>query len=73
MIWTYNGMTPEGYFTQGGYADYYRCNYKFAVPIPEAMTSESAAPMICAAVTTYAPLKEHGAGPGKKVAVLGIG
>ncbi|KAG9410930.1 hypothetical protein AC1031_018959 [Aphanomyces cochlioides] len=73
MIWTYNGTTPEGYITQGGYADYYRCNYKFAVPIPEGMTSESAAPMMCAGVTTYAPLKEHGAGPGKKVAVLGIG
>ncbi|CAK4465343.1 unnamed protein product [Aphanomyces euteiches] len=73
MIWTYNGMTPEGYITQGGYADYYRCNYKFAVPIPEAMTSESAAAMMCAGVTTYAPLKEHGAGPGMKVAVLGIG
>ncbi|KAH9081317.1 hypothetical protein LEN26_021378, partial [Aphanomyces euteiches] len=73
MLWTYNSKTPEGYTTQGGYADYYRCNYKFVVPIPEGLSSESAAPMMCAGVTTYAPLKEHGAGPGKKVAVLGIG
>ncbi|KAH9095347.1 hypothetical protein Ae201684P_013462 [Aphanomyces euteiches] len=42
---TYNGKTAQGYITQGGYADYYRCHYKFAVPIPEALSSESAAPM----------------------------
>ncbi|CAK4273241.1 unnamed protein product [Aphanomyces euteiches] len=73
MVFTYNSKTPEGYTTQGGYADYYRCHYKFAVPIPAGLSSESAAPMMCAGITTYAPLKEHGAGPGKKVAVLGIG
>ncbi|CAK4227484.1 unnamed protein product, partial [Aphanomyces euteiches] len=70
---TYNGKTPEGYITQGGYADYYRCHYKFVVPIPEGLSSESAAPMMCAGVTTYSPLKTHGAGPGKKVGVVGIG
>ncbi|KAG9410910.1 hypothetical protein AC1031_018937 [Aphanomyces cochlioides] len=73
MVFTYNSKTREGYTTQGGYADYYRCHYKFAVPIPAGLSSESAAPMMCAGITTYAPLKEHGAGPGKKVAVLGIG
>ncbi|KAG9413233.1 hypothetical protein AC1031_016253 [Aphanomyces cochlioides] len=70
---TYNGKTSEGYITQGGYADYYRCHYKFVVPIPEGLSSESAAPMMCAGVTTYSPLKTHGAGPGKKVGVVGIG
>ncbi|KAH9182709.1 hypothetical protein AeNC1_015312, partial [Aphanomyces euteiches] len=73
MIGTYNSKTPEGYTTQGGYADYYRCHYKFVVPIPDALSSESAAPMMCAGVTTYSPLKTHGAGPGKKVGVVGIG
>ncbi|KAH9130283.1 hypothetical protein LEN26_008678 [Aphanomyces euteiches] len=72
-IGTYNGTTPEGYITQGRYADYYRCHYKFVVPIPEGLSSESAAPMMCAGVTTYSPLKTHGAGPGKKVGVVGIG
>ncbi|ETV96439.1 hypothetical protein H310_10193 [Aphanomyces invadans] len=59
-IFTYNSKTSQGYVTQGGYADYYRCHY-------------NAAPMMCAGVTTYAPLKHHGAGPGKHVGVVGIG
>jgi alcohol dehydrogenase (NADP+) len=41
--------------------------------IPEAVPSEMAAPMLCGGVTTYAPLKRHGCGPGKKVGVVGIG
>ncbi|KDO28479.1 hypothetical protein SPRG_06718 [Saprolegnia parasitica CBS 223.65] len=73
VIGTYNGKTADGYTTQGGYADYYRCHFNFVVPIPDALPSEIAAPMMCAGVTTYSPLKTHGAGPGKKVGVLGIG
>ncbi|CAK4628112.1 unnamed protein product [Aphanomyces euteiches] len=72
-LYTYNGTTAGGYVTQGAYADYYRCHFKFVIPIPEALSSESAAPMMCAGITTYAPLKNHGAGPGKKVGVVGIG
>ncbi|OQR89975.1 hypothetical protein ACHHYP_05902, partial [Achlya hypogyna] len=73
MLWTYGSTDPSGYVTQGGYADYYRCHAKFVVPIPEGLSSESAAPMMCAGVTTYSPLKAHGAGPGKKVGIIGIG
>ncbi|CAK4145131.1 unnamed protein product [Aphanomyces euteiches] len=73
MIQTYNSVTADGYTTQGGYADYYRCHAKFVVPIPDGLSSESAAPMLCAGITTYSPLKVHGAGPGKKVGVVGIG
>ncbi|OQR82237.1 hypothetical protein ACHHYP_16343 [Achlya hypogyna] len=73
FVTTYNGTTKEGYITQGGYADYYRCHNKFVIPIPEGLSSEIAAPMMCAGVTTYSPLKTHGAGPGKKVGVLGVG
>ncbi|KDO33107.1 hypothetical protein SPRG_01919 [Saprolegnia parasitica CBS 223.65] len=73
MLWTYGSTNKAGYVTQGGYADYYRCHAKFVFPIPAGLPSESAAPMMCAGVTTYSPLKAHGAGPGKKVAVLGIG
>ncbi|OQR83435.1 hypothetical protein THRCLA_10940 [Thraustotheca clavata] len=72
-IYTYNSPSTGGYITQGGYADYYRCHVKFAVPIPEALESDIAAPMMCAGITTYSPLKTHGAGPGKKVGVIGIG
>ncbi|OQR82457.1 NADP-dependent alcohol dehydrogenase 6, partial [Thraustotheca clavata] len=70
---TYNGPTVDGYITQGGYADYYRCNAHFVIPIPDELPSEIAAPMMCGGITTYSPLKTHGAGPGKKVGIIGIG
>ena len=73
MLLTYNGTLPDGSITQGGYADYYRCDATFVFPIPDALPSEEAAPMLCGGITTYAPLKRHGAGPGKKVGILGIG
>ncbi|OQR82605.1 hypothetical protein ACHHYP_15741 [Achlya hypogyna] len=73
MIMTYNSKLTDGYVTQGGYADYYRSHAKFVFPIPDALPSQEAAPMLCGGITTYAPLKAHGAGPGKKVGVLGIG
>ncbi|EQC41549.1 hypothetical protein SDRG_01511 [Saprolegnia diclina VS20] len=73
FLGTYNGETTDGYITQGGYADYYRCHAQFVVPIPDALPSASAAPLLCAGITTYSPLKTHGAGPGTKVGVLGVG
>ncbi|EQC24906.1 hypothetical protein SDRG_17203 [Saprolegnia diclina VS20] len=73
ILLTYNGALPDGSITQGGYADYYRCDAAFVFPIPDALPSEEAAPMLCGGITTYAPLKRHGAGPGKKVGILGIG
>lgn len=42
-------------------------------PIPEKMVSSDAAPMLCAGITVYSPLKRFGAGPGKKVGIVGIG
>ncbi len=42
-------------------------------PIPDALRSESAAPMLCAGLTAYSPLVRNGAGPGKKVGVVGLG
>jgi alcohol dehydrogenase (NADP+) len=43
------------------------------MPIPKELSSEIAAPMMCAGVTVFSPLRTHGAGPGKKVGVVGIG
>ncbi|OQR82101.1 hypothetical protein ACHHYP_16378 [Achlya hypogyna] len=73
FLGTYNGTSKEGYITQGGYADYYRCHNKFVIPIPDGLASATAAPLMCAGVTTYSPLKTHRAGPGKRVGVLGVG
>lgn len=42
-------------------------------PIPDAIPSELAAPMMCAGITMYSPLVRNGAGPGKKVAIVGLG
>lgn len=57
----------------GGYALYNRSPSHFVVKIPEALPSAAAAPMLCAGVTTYSPLKHYGCGPGKRVGVLGMG
>ena len=72
-IGTYNGKYPDGERSQGGYADYKRFHSKFAFKIPEAIPSAEAAPLLCAGATVYSPLKRYGAGPGKKVGVIGIG
>ncbi|KAM5351180.1 hypothetical protein ACJ41O_003903 [Fusarium nematophilum] len=62
-----------GYITQGGYSSHTRVNEYWVYPIPEALPSAQAAPMLCAGITVYSPLKRLGAGPGKKVGIVGIG
>jgi uncharacterized zinc-type alcohol dehydrogenase-like protein len=57
----------------GGYADRVRANARFAVPIPEALQSEHAAPLLCGGVTVYSPLRAHGVNPSSRVGVVGIG
>ena len=57
---------------QGGWADYIRIKAKFAIPIPDALDSAHAAPLLCAGVTVYSPLRQYLA-PGADVAVLGCG
>ncbi|KAL8291860.1 hypothetical protein RQP46_002118 [Phenoliferia psychrophenolica] len=73
MIGTYQGKWEDGSIAQGGYADFTRCHGRFAVPIPDEISSADAAPLLCAGVTTFSPLKRYGCGPGKKVGVVGIG
>lgn len=69
---TYNAPYPDGYISQGGYASHVRVHEYFAFPIPENITSEVAAPMLCAGLTSYSALVRAGCGPGKRVAVLGM-
>ena len=57
----------------GGFADKIRVNSRFAVPVPAALESESAAPLLCAGITVYAPLRNHGVRPSSRVGVIGIG
>jgi uncharacterized zinc-type alcohol dehydrogenase-like protein len=57
----------------GGFAEHIVTDSRFAFPIPEALDSAHAAPLLCAGVTVFSPLKRGGAGPGRRVGVLGIG
>ncbi len=57
----------------GGFADAVRVNWRFVVPIPTALASENAAPLLCGGITVYSPLRNHLARPSSRVAVVGIG
>ncbi|MEU1901569.1 NAD(P)-dependent alcohol dehydrogenase [Nocardiopsis dassonvillei] len=70
---TYNGTDRDGTVTQGGYSERIVVDEHFVLRIPEAIPFEKAAPLLCAGITTYSPLRNWNAGPGKKVAVVGLG
>ncbi len=57
----------------GGFAEKIRCHWKFAVPIPDGLASESAGPLMCAGSTVFAPIYEFGVRPWMRTAVVGIG
>ena len=57
----------------GGYADRVRGNVRFVVPIPGALKSENAAPLLCGGITVYNPLRINGINPSSRVGVVGIG
>ncbi len=72
-VMTYNGKGYDGEETMGGYSQQVVVSERFAVRIPDALELDVAAPLLCAGITTYNPLKRWGAGPGTKVAVVGLG
>ncbi|MCX4905857.1 NAD(P)-dependent alcohol dehydrogenase [Streptomyces sp. NBC_00878] len=72
-VGTYNALDRNGEPTYGGYSTHIVVDEAFTVRIPEGLALDEAAPLLCAGITTYSPLKHWNAGPGKKVAVLGMG
>lgn len=62
----------DGTISQGGYASHIRANQLFVFPIPDNIDTNIAAPMMCAGLTVFSPLKRLGCGPGKVVAVSGM-
>ena len=74
MTGTYNSMERDGKAaTQGGYSDKIVVNENYVLKIPSNLPLDAAAPLLCAGVTLYSPLMHWKAGPGKKVAILGLG
>ncbi|MEV7086947.1 NAD(P)-dependent alcohol dehydrogenase [Streptomyces sp. NPDC093085] len=70
---TYNGRDKNGDPTYGGYSTHIVVDEKYTVRIPDGLSLDIAAPLLCAGITTYSPLRHWNVGPGKKVAVLGMG
>lgn len=73
MIGTYNGTGRDGKPTQGGYSGAIVVDENYVLRIPDSIPLDKAAPLLCAGITTYSPLRHWGAGPGKRVAVIGLG
>lgn len=73
MVGTYAATDRDGTTTQGGYSTHVVVDADFVLSVPESLDPAAAAPLLCAGITTYAPLVHWGAGPGKKVAIVGLG
>ena len=71
---TYDGVDRvDGTTTRGGYSELYVADERFVYALPDGLDPAAAAPLLCAGITTYSPLRTWGAGPGKTVGVVGIG
>ncbi len=70
---TYNGKDKDGSINQGGYSQSIVVNENYILRIPESLPLDKAAPLMCAGITLYSPLHHWKAGPGKKVAIVGMG
>jgi uncharacterized zinc-type alcohol dehydrogenase-like protein len=73
MVGTYNGREKDGSPTYGGYSTHITVDEKYVLRIPESLPLDRAAPLLCAGITTYSPLRHYGVKAGDKVAVVGLG
>ena len=72
-VWTYNGRDQQGEPTYGGYSDRIVADENYVLRMPSNLPLEQCAPLLCAGITLYSPLRHWKAGPGKKVAIVGLG
>jgi uncharacterized zinc-type alcohol dehydrogenase-like protein len=71
---TYNGIDPiDGEVTKGGYSQIEVVTEDFVLKIPESLPLDAAAPLLCAGITTYSPLRHWKVGEGTRVGVIGLG
>src|SRR6478609_6728833 len=73
MVGTYNGVGRDGRPTQGGYSGAIVVDENYVLRIPDSLPLDAAAPLLCAGITLYSPLRHWNAGPGTRVAVIGLG
>ncbi|KAL1871511.1 putative secondary metabolism biosynthetic enzyme [Paecilomyces lecythidis] len=73
LVTTYNATYANGGKSYGGYSLYNRSPSSFVIKIPDTIPSAEAAPMLCAGVTAYSPLRQYGCGPGKSIGIIGVG
>jgi uncharacterized zinc-type alcohol dehydrogenase-like protein len=74
MVGTYGSpVNYEGGYTKGGYSTHIVVDERFVLSIPKNLDLAAAAPLLCAGITTYSPMKYLGVGKGHKIAVLGLG
>ncbi|QYG12041.1 NAD(P)-dependent alcohol dehydrogenase [Microbacterium sp. PAMC22086] len=72
-VLTYGSTDRDGTVTQGGYSEQVVVTEAFVLKIPDALPLDAAAPLLCAGITTYSPLRHWNVGPGTRVAVVGLG
>ncbi|WP_319456474.1 MULTISPECIES: NAD(P)-dependent alcohol dehydrogenase [unclassified Mycobacterium] len=73
MVLTYGGVGTDGEPTQGGYSGTIVVDENYVLRIPDSVPLDAAAPLLCAGVTVYSPLRRWNAGPGKRIAIIGLG
>ena len=66
MVGTYDGIDRDGSPTQGGYSTHIVVDEHFVLRLPEGIPFEKAAPLLCAGITTYSPLRHWNVGPGSR-------
>jgi len=72
-LWTYSGQDKAGRITQGGYSTQIVVDENYVFRIPAGLSPAGAAPLLCAGITTYSPLRQWGVGKYHKLAVVGLG
>ncbi len=73
LVLTYNSREHDGTPTMGGYSDKIVVDENYVLRMPDNLPLDASAPLLCASITMYSPLKHWHAGPGKNVAIVGLG
>ncbi len=73
MVQTYNSQYYDGERTMGGYSKQIVVDEHYVLRLPDALPLDASAPLLCAGITLYSPLKHWQAGPGKRVGIIGLG